>query len=203
MWKSFLFAFLLASTSLRAATIRIASNLENEFNNRTATNVFIVPDPEWALAPPGAGWISYADTGDDEDAISPPASRLDPWAIFTQDFYLPGAINTGSIRVWADDTASVLLDGEPVGPAADLVRRHTCSPGPIGCAPNAFAYISVNGLSQGEHSLTFSVYQTGMGPCGLLYSGGMHSDAAPEPETFLLLGLGMLALSFLLRRLKS
>jgi hypothetical protein len=211
MRKPFVIVFLLASASLRASTIQIASDLVNESNNRTSANVFIVPNPAWAVAPAGAGWISYADTGNDAGAFSPPDSAVTPWAVFTQDFFLPGAVNTGSVRVWADDTASVTLDGSPMGPPADLTLGSACAAGSIGCLPNAFADISLNGLSQGEHSLTFSVYQLGGGPFGLLYSGSVDStdlsvenpSPAPESKTFLLLGGGLLALAFVLRRLKS
>jgi hypothetical protein len=211
MQKAFLIAFLLVSVSIRADTIRIASDLVSESNNRTSANVFIVPDSAWAVAPAGAGWISYADTGSDAGAISPPNSTVTPWAVFTEDFFLPGGTNTGSVRVWADDTASVTLDGSSVGPAADLTLGSACSAGSIGCLPSAYADISLDGLSGGEHSLTFSVYQMGGGPFGLLYSGSVDSiDAslenpspAPEPGTFLLLGGGLLGLAAVLRRRKS
>jgi hypothetical protein len=208
MRKFVLISILLGSPSAQAATIQIASDLVNESNNLTSANVFIIPNAAWAVAPAGAGWISYADTGNDPEAISPPNSTLSPWAIFTQNFFLPGSTNTGSVRVWADDTASVLLDGSPVGPAASLILGSACAQGSIGCLPNAFADISLSGLSQGEHSLTFSVYQLGGGPFGLLYSGSVSStdtvittaQVAPEPATFLALGVGLLAFAAILRR---
>src|SRR5689334_8495101 len=110
---------ILVCLSTRAATVQISSDLVNESNNRTGVNVFIVPYSGWALAPAGAGWVSYADTGTSGGAVSPPNSTVTPWSVFTENFVLPGTTNFGSLRVWADDTASVLLDGSPVGPAAN------------------------------------------------------------------------------------
>ena len=129
-------------------------------------------------------------------------------AIFTETFFLPGTLNTGSLKVWADDTASVTLDGSSVGPAANFVAGTYCADGPISCVQNSFATISLDGLSQGDHALTFAVYQTGGGPAGLLYSGSVDSEsgdngsltAAPEPGTFVLLGAGLAGIAAWTRR---
>ena len=201
--------FVFACASLQAATIQIASDLINESNNRTEANVFILPNSAWALAPAGAGWISYTNTGMGPGAISPPNSAAIPWTIFTENFVLPGTLNTGTLRIWADDTASIRLDGSAVGPGANFTQDAACAAGSIGCEPNEFADISLTGLTQGPHSLTFSVYQIGNGPFGLLYSGSVESMNAaqvadtPEPATFLMVGGGLLAVAALLRRLRK
>jgi hypothetical protein len=200
-------ALALSSVSLHAAMVVIASDLVNEFNNQTGQNVFITANPAWALPPDGSNWISYANTGGGPGSFSPPSSTTTPMAIFTENFFLPGTINTGSVKVWADDTASVTLDGSSVGPAADFVNGDACANSAIGCEPDKFATISLDGLSQGEHALTFTVYQTGGGPAGLLYSGSVDSesqhgglDTAPEPGTFLMLGAGLAGIAALSRR---
>ena len=201
-----LILFAIAATSLQAATIFIASDLVNESNNITGTNVFIQADEAWATAPAGSGWISYANTGVGKGSFSPSNSVSSPIAIFTENFFLPGANNTGSIQVWADDTASVTLDGAAVGPTADFVDGSHCANAAIGCVQNDFGTISLNGLSEGEHTLAFSVYQTQGGPFGLLYDGSVSStsggnqSSVPEPGTLCLLGGGLLGLAAVLRR---
>jgi hypothetical protein len=205
-FKFLLTSFVLVSSALHAATIQIASDLVNESNNRTGTNVFITPHPVWAAAPAGAGWISYANTGMGPGAVDAPNSTSEPRAIFTEQFFLPGTVNTGSLRVWADDTASVQIDGVQIGPAANFVLDSACAAGSIGCEPLEFADISLDGLSQGAHVLSFSVYQVGGSVFGLLYSGSalsispIETTATPEPGTIFLLGGGLIGLAAVLRR---
>ncbi len=207
--KLFLLGALALSTiSLQANIVPIASDLVNEFNNQTGANVFITANPAWALPPDGSGWVSYANTGAGPGAFSPSSSTLNPMGIFTENFFLPGGVNTGSLRVWADDTAFVTVDGSPVGPAANFNNGEHCANSAIGCEPDKFATISLDGLSQGEHALTFTVYQTGDGPSGLLYSGSVNSESGsnegklnptPEPATFALLGARLAGLAALSR----
>ena len=202
-------ALALGSVSVQATIVPIASDLVNEFNNQTGANVFITADPSWALPPVGSNWVSYANTGEGAGFFSPLSSTTTPMAIFTENFFLPGTVNTGSLRVWADDTASVTLDGSSLGPAANFVNGSHCANSAIGCEPDKFATISLDGLSQGGHALAFSVYQTGGGPAGLLYSGSVDSELpdihiavtpSPEPGTLLLLGAGLIGIAGLRRR---
>jgi hypothetical protein len=201
-------AFALGSVSMQAGIIPIASDLVNEFNNQTGANVFITANPAWAVPPAGSNWVSYANTGDGPGFFSPSNSTTTPMAIFTENFFLPGTLNTGSLKVWADDTASVTLDGSSVGPAANFVAGTYCANGPISCVQDSFATISLDGLSQGDHALTFAVYQTAGGPAGLLYSGSVDSESAsegglnpaPEPGTFVLFGAGLATITAWSRR---
>ena len=110
----------------------------------------------WAAAPAGAGWISCANTGMGSSAVAPPNSPSDP--ILREQFLLPGTVNTGSVRVWADDTPSVQLEGVQVGLSAIIQLDSACAAEPIGCEPLEFVDISLDRLSQGAHVLSFSVY---------------------------------------------
>lgn len=149
-----------------------------EFNS-VGANVVITPVSAWATAPPAA-WVSFADTG---LGGSPPANGT--VVTFTQPFSLPGPINTGSVTVWADDTAAVFLDGGLVF-AANFPTDGVCAAGPIGCEPGEGGVISLDGLAAGPHALTFEVFQLHGDGYGLLYKGAVNS--VPEPSTLLLLG---------------
>jgi len=195
--KFLLTSFVLVSTDVHAATIQIASDLVNEFNNRTGENVFIITDPSWAIAPAGAGWISYDNT--------PPSGKSNAVTIFTEEFFLTGTVNVGSVRIWAYGTPSVRLDGTHVGPPSNFLQDPGCAPGPIDCPQLEFADVSLDGLSQGAHVLSVSLHQGG-DTYGLLYSGSVNSIGAaevianPEPGTIFLLGGGLIGLAAIVRR---
>ena len=102
-----------------ADTITLNSDLINESNNITGTNVKITwLHPEWEPNGVNYFWISYADTGyppgDIPHATWPDNASIpgDPTAVFLESFVLPYQNNTGSITVWADDTASVWIGSD-------------------------------------------------------------------------------------------
>jgi len=114
-----------------AGTVDIYSNLVNETNNKTGTDVSLSPDkmsPAWAPTGPGYEWISYGDTGCNEYVVltgtcipgpaNPPAAQgtingpnpVAATAIFYKTFTVTDALDSGYLNVWADDTARVWLD---------------------------------------------------------------------------------------------
>jgi hypothetical protein len=116
------------------------------------------------------------------------------------DTFQSGA-GTLNLDVWADDTATVLLDNKVLMPA--VFTQSVCSGQPIGCTPQDVGSITA-ALTAGSHTLSFQIYQVGTGtntftnPFGLLFTGTAPAptsnsqsgpeSGAPEPSTFLLLG---------------
>ncbi len=207
--------FVAFGCSARATMIDLNSNSTaadpRQTNNLTAANVLITPHPAWN--PNGAGlWISYADTGNG-GAVSPP-NVLDPitgpdanapTAVFYLTFTLPYDYNSGSITVWADDTASVWLDvpsadadAAPVHETllidADPVQGSACADAPVSCSPGGGAKLSLNGLTQGVHTIEIDAYQRGGGPFGVQYEGSIDSEEAPEPATCVPFAAGLAVL---------
>ncbi len=214
------FVFLLAATPLLATTIKLDSDLVNELNNKTSSNVFINAHPLWQQNSDDAKWISYGLTGNGQP-LSPAnvsgtitgKNANAPTAIFWENFYLPYLTNTGSITVWADDTArvSLILPNQSVQLLfeSNPVQGGACANGPIGCLPQNGQSINLTPYltTSGNYQLQFDVYQRGGGPFGLLYKGSAESIApiasstgVPEPSTLLMMACGTVALLVGFRR---
>lgn len=203
---------LLAAANVRAGTILFASDLVNESNNRTSANVVIAAHPLWQPNFGTARWISYDLTGNGQPK-SPAnvtgtitgAKAKAPTATFYENFTLPYATNTGSVTVWADDTARVSIIGPSLARfvlwEANPVQGGACANGPIGCLPQNGKTIDLKAAlpSAGAYKLQFDVYQRGGGPFGLLYSGSIDSQV-PEPSTLGLAALGVGAILLGARR---
>jgi hypothetical protein len=160
-------------------------------------------------------WVSYDQTGypdycyeGENNPLWPKDTPLtDPaTAIFYESFTLPYDFNTGSVTIWADDTARVYLDklNDGVDPWLlwDVYQRQGtfCAAGAIGCIPSAGKTLDLTSLNltAGDYQLRLDVYQRNQGPFGVLYHGSINS--VPEPSSLLLLASGALALCFFVRR---
>ena len=189
---------MLAAVAADAAPFALTSGVTPGEGNNFGSNVLITPEPSWAVDP-SASWISFANTGIGGMVLANTALST-PSATFYQDFSLTGGTGiAGSIRVWADDTAVVRLDGVVLFSANPNLEAR-CAEGPIGCtqANGATIFFSAPGLT---HRLEFEVYKRGGWTFGLMYSGQVDVIAIPEPATVAITGIGLAACSLLwLRR---
>jgi hypothetical protein len=186
-----------------ATIIPFGSDLINEGNSVTGTNVVINAHPAWGSLP-GYSWVSYDDTGS-PGSVSPTNTDLStPTAIFYEN--LPAMTKSMYVTVFADDTADVYLydAANPLGlllKPANPNQDGACAAGPIGCEPNeswSSGWLSVD--PSGPAILEIRAYQRGGGPFGVLYGG--EAQVVPEPGTYLLLGAGLIGMG-LLRRMRA
>jgi hypothetical protein len=231
IWTTLLLSALLTGIPARfggvasAGTIDLWSSPGVGSNNITGINSSVAVAPSWAV-PTNSNyeWISYGATGCNVGAgnlcpsgpNNPAATTITgtPTATFYQTFTLTTA-SAGGLDVWADDTAGVWLDSGTVAsgdgssggtllaaPNGDLGSH--CASSPIGCTPGSDAVIPLS-LSAGTYTLVLDAYQlVGGTPFGVMYDGQLTSTggAAPEPASYMLMGLGLAGLSVCMRRRK-
>ncbi|MBL0157865.1 MAG: PEP-CTERM sorting domain-containing protein [Bryobacterales bacterium] len=196
----------LSAMASTAATVTFKSgDGTGESNNITGFNVLLYPNSLWAVDTTVGGlWVSHLDTGQGGTFI-PNSNR--PFARFTERFDTPAgtADFSGSITVWADDTATVWLNGILMKPANFVLGAH-CAASPIGCQDATFAIFSATLLPDRPYFLDIDVYQLGGDTSGVMYSGtfsdtagglSINSQPTPEPSTFAMLGLGLAAAGLL------
>jgi hypothetical protein len=183
--------------SLQAANILFASG--------DGVNENVVYDPDWLAYPtvlitpnaawepnhtPGGKWISFADTG--EGGIVVPNTDLAwPTAWFQETFYLTSPTNI-NVRVWADDTAAVYMNGQLIH-AANPNQDGACAAGVIGCVSSeglnvnlSAPLLNIGSGSAGFNSFVVAAYQRGGNGFGVMYEA-----TVPEPATLAFFGLGI------------
>ena len=167
------------------------------FNDRTGATVAVMPHPLWQPNLASAVWIAHVPTGVGDSDFQPSTGSLP--ALTVWDFFNAPA-GSLTLKVWADNTAEVLLDGLTL--FAPNFTENICANGPIGCEPEEFGLIETP-YATGFHTLEFRVWQAEgaqnnvLNPFGLLYSGVATWDDqpvhTPEPGTFALIGAGLVA----------
>jgi hypothetical protein len=220
--------------AVRASIIDIDSNAGSILNEYNMVNGIQNPDeavtvsPSWAPIGMGYEWVSYAATGCNTFVVqtgictpgaSNPAAATGnitltgdddlpstPTAAFYNTFDLPaGETLTGSIDVWADDTARVYINGHLLIDANPNPGSN-CASGPVGCLPNMDAILNLTPyLTSGSNTLTIDAYQyLGGSPFGVMYDGSvtatLPSDPTPEPASYVLMGLGLVVIGILIPR---
>jgi len=218
-------------STVQASIIDVDSNGgPDEYNveNGVSVNpdVAIAVSPSWAPDGTGFEWVSYAATGcntfvvltgvcaagvDNPAAAASPITLptpSTPTAIFFNNFTLPaGDTYSGTLSVWADDTARVYLDGVLLIDA-NPVPGNNCADAPVGCLPDMDYTVnlaSLGILTAGINTLEIDAYQfLGGSPFGVMYTAAIDAESpdspAPEPASYVLMGLGLAAIGLVARR---
>ncbi len=154
------------------------------------TSVAVTPVGAWQSNNPsgnGAVWISFTNSFFPSNDTTPL-----PLMIITETFSGAGTL---ALKVWADDTARVVLDGTqifaPISPLATVTGA--CVDGPIGC--QSFENAAINmALGPGSHSLDIEVFQYFGDGFGTLYSGTLTAVPLPAALPLFLSALAGLGL---------
>lgn len=194
-----------AAGIMHGATITFASqgtpSDPNEWNSLGAS-ITITRNPAWAPALPGSDWVSYFNTGDPASSLfmSPPNGTV---VSFFELLTLPWEASSASITYRADDSAAFYINNVLVRPEAPVAgNTYTrCSDVPVGCTVNTEVTMDITPfLSSGANTLRFDVAQRNGSSFGLNYLGSVAGpgpaieNPVPEPATFGLIGMSLLAI---------
>jgi hypothetical protein len=193
-----LFSLLIVAT-IQADTISLASvgtAADPHQTNTIGNTIAIAPDRPWASALSGSSWVSFASTG----KMGPGFQHVTNGTVvsFTDVFNLSGTPSGGTLRVMADDSATVLLNGSLLMGEASMTGNgyHTCSDFGIGCLKPTTINLPGSDLHTGSNTLVFEVAQRGGFSFGLDYAGSVNEVlATPELASVTLTAFGLMMLA--------
>lgn len=180
------------ATAVQAGTIDLDStaglNVYVYPTGQNGSTVAVAPHPVWKPDHPvnpgdpadhSAVWISYADTGYQGANFQPYMSNSAVMRVW-QTFVSGAGLLT--LKVWADDTAAVALDGVVLSAGAFTPLERTGQY--TGFRELTYGQISTPILA-GTHTLTLDVFQVGtatnttLNPFGVLFTGTAPGPADP------------------------
>jgi PEP-CTERM motif len=202
-----LFSLSLAA-KINADTVQLASTgtaIDSGQSDSKGNTIAVAPNPNWAAPLSGSSWVSFGLTGNP----STPGFFVVPNGTivsFFDVFNISGTPSGGTIRVMADDSATVILNGVTLMTEASMTGNAyaTCSDFGIRCLVPVTINLPTSALHTGSNTLEFDVAQRMGSSFGLDYSGSVSDPApTPEPASVMLLGLGLLMVAMFVTRRKG
>ncbi|MGC9158554.1 MAG: PEP-CTERM sorting domain-containing protein [Terracidiphilus sp.] len=173
-----------------------ATGNPQHLSNSAQTSYLVTNPGPWAGAIAGTSWVSNSAMA----GASCSGSQCEPndFYYYETSFDAVGGVYDGSISVMADDTAEVLLNGEPIVPFGTIGSDTKCAAGSPNCRSVDTVTLSGISLKAGMNTLSIIDAQTGAGGEGVDFSAEFIAAQTPEPASLLLMGSGFFGLALAL-----